>query len=263
MPTGLHVARLGTGPRLVLVHGFTQTGASWSGLAAALAAGYEVVMPDAPGHGGSTGVAAAGIGEAASLLVEAAGTGHYVGYSMGGRVSLQAALDHPQRVRSLTLVSTTAGIEDEAARAARRLADEALADRLEPPGGGAAALGLAEFLDEWLSGPLFSHLTPAQAGVGARLANTSGGLAASLRTVGSGAMAPLWGRLAELAMPVMVVAGAADQRFVQLSARLAGLVDGARLEVVGGAGHAVPFEQPEVFAALLGAFLAGAEQPGR
>jgi 2-succinyl-6-hydroxy-2,4-cyclohexadiene-1-carboxylate synthase len=263
MPTGLHVERIGTGPRLVLVHGFTQSGASWSDLAAALASDHEVVMPDAPGHGRSAGIAAAGVGEAASLLVEAAGTGHYVGYSMGGRLCLRAALDHPAHFRSLTLVSTTAGIEDEAARGARRLADEALADRLDPPGGAEPALGLVEFLDEWLAGPLFSHLTPVQAGLGARLAGTPAGLAGSLRTVGTGAMAPLWGRLGELAMPVMVVAGAADQRFVGVSARLAGHVDGARLEVVAGAGHAVPFEQPEAFAALLEGFLAGAEQLGR
>jgi 2-succinyl-6-hydroxy-2,4-cyclohexadiene-1-carboxylate synthase len=245
------------------MHGFTQTGASWSDLAGKLASSHEVVIPDAPGHGGSAGVAAAGIGEAASLLVRAAGTGHYLGYSMGGRLCLQAALDQPAHFLSLTLVSTTAGIEDAAERNGRRLADEALADRLDPPAGGRPALGIAEFLDEWLAGPLFSHLTPAQAGLGARLANTAGGLAASLRTVGTGEMAPLWDRLGELAMPVMVVAGSTDQRFVELSARLAGAVRGARLEVVAGAGHAVPFEQPEALAALLGDFLAGIGHLGR
>ena len=56
--TALHGERQGTGPRVVLVHGFTQTGRSWGPIGADLARDHEVLLVDAPGHGGSTAVRA-------------------------------------------------------------------------------------------------------------------------------------------------------------------------------------------------------------
>ena len=127
----LFVERWGAGPpRLVLVHGFTQTGRSWATIAADLATDHEVVLVDAPGHGGS-GAAPVGLVQGAELLVEAGGPGVYVGYSMGGRLALHAALAAPSSVLALVLVGATAGIEDPAERAARRAADEELAASIE------------------------------------------------------------------------------------------------------------------------------------
>jgi 2-succinyl-6-hydroxy-2,4-cyclohexadiene-1-carboxylate synthase len=245
----------GTRQRVVLVHGFTQTGASWERLAPSLTDHYEVLAPDAPGHGGSQAVRVAGIADTAALLVEAAGAGAYAGYSMGGRICLRAALDEPAAVRKLVLVSATAGIDDAGARAARAAEDGALADRLDPPAGTEETLTTAEFLEEWLARPLFAGLGGEAAGLEARLANAPEGLASSLRTVGTGVMAPLWERLGELRIPVLVVAGADDAKFVALGERIAAGIAGAELRVVPGAGHAVPFEQPDRFARLLRAFL--------
>lgn len=239
----------------MLVHGFTQTGAVWATLAGLLADSYEVLAPDAPGHGGSTGVTAVNIAEAAALVAAAGGSAIYVGYSMGGRICLQAALDHPHRFRGLVLVSATGGIEDPQARAARRGEDEGLADRLDPPDRAGDPLTTAAFLEEWLAQPLFEGLPREAADLDARLANSPAGLAASLRSVGTGAMEPLWDRLGELQLPVLVVAGARDEKFVAIAERLAGAIAGATLQVVEGAGHAVPFEQPERFAAVLRSFV--------
>src|SRR4029079_11733995 len=52
----LQAASRGRGPRVVLVHGFTQTHESWDPVTADLATDHEVVVVDAPGHGGSAGV---------------------------------------------------------------------------------------------------------------------------------------------------------------------------------------------------------------
>src|ERR1700722_10972321 len=102
--------------RLVLLHGFTQSPAVWDGVLVHLvddadAAGVEVVAPKVP-----DGLGFAATGQA---VVEAAGEAVYCGYSMGGRLCLRGALDRPDLVRGLVLVSASPGIADDAERAAR------------------------------------------------------------------------------------------------------------------------------------------------
>lgn len=241
----------------MLVHGFTQTGASWRRIADALGESYEVLTPDLPGHG-SSAAPSGDLAAAASELGEACGEATYVGYSLGGRICLHLALARPALVDRLVLVSTTAGIDDADEREERVAADEALALRIEQ--GGDAAI--AEFLDEWLSGPLFSALDEEAADRAARLENTAAGLASSLRHHGTGTQLPLWERLGELTMPVLVVAGEQDEKFLAAGQRLAAAIGPSALFIlVPGAGHAVPFEQPEAFARLLADFAAGDAGP--
>jgi 2-succinyl-6-hydroxy-2,4-cyclohexadiene-1-carboxylate synthase len=238
--------RRGEGPRLVLVHGFTQTRSSWARIASQMSTDHEVVMVDAPNHGGSTGTTSSGLGEAARLVTEEGGPGCYVGYSMGGRICLRAALDHPEAVQSLVLASTSAGIDDRAERAERRRADATLADRIE------THPDLRAWLAEWLAGPLFAHLGREEADLEARLGNTARGLATSLRTLGTGSMLPLWDRLAAIVVPTAVVVGERDAKFLAIGRRLAsGIGANAVLRVVEGAGHSVPFEKPNEFLDLL------------
>lgn len=234
--------------RLTLVHGFTQTGRSWGPLTALFGDHFDVVAPDLPGHG-RRGDVHVGMEEAARLLGEDGGKGAYVGYSMGGRVALNLALARPDLVERLVLVSASAGIEDEDDRAARREADEGLAAALE-------AEGVDAFLDEWLAQPLFVGLTPAAAGLEARRENTTAGLAAALRQLGQGTMPPLWARLHELRMPVLVVAGERDDAYCIQAVHLGGWMgEVATLAMVPGAGHACHLEQPEAFVKLVVSFL--------
>jgi pimeloyl-ACP methyl ester carboxylesterase len=166
---------------------------------------------------------------------------------MGARTCLHLALLRPDVVTALVLLGGTAGIDDPDERAARRTADDALADRLE-------RIGTEAFLDEWLAQPLFAGLPPE--GRGARSADAAG-LAWSLRLAGTGTQEPLWSRLAELTMPVLVVAGERDARFRALGDRLvAGIGAGATMAVVPDAGHAAHLERPEAFLALVRPWLA-------
>lgn len=229
--------------RLVLVHGFTQTSRSWDPLVAGLAAEHDVVALDAPGHGRSSDVDL-DLVEGGAWLAATGGRATYVGYSMGARLCLHAALAAPDAVRGLVLISTTGGIDDDGERAARRAADEALADRIE-------RIGVPAFLDEWLAQPLFASLSPASQGRAERLANTAAGLAMSLRRAGTGAQEPLWERLGHLRIPTLVIAGALDEKFVALGRRLAHTIPDAELAVVAGAGHTVHLERPDAFLDVL------------
>jgi 2-succinyl-6-hydroxy-2,4-cyclohexadiene-1-carboxylate synthase len=243
----LHAVRRGIGPRLVLAHGFTQSGRIWGQFGDRLSAHHELICPDLPGHGGSSGIAV-GLWEAAALLVEVGGGDpvDVVGYSMGGRVALHAALNWPERIARLVLISTTAGIEDVAVREARRMRDAALASELESSG------DVAAFIDRWLKNPMFDDVRGTKA---ERLANTPEGLASSLRLTGAGSQDPLWDRLAELPMPVLVMAGANDPRFVASGSRIANGVRHGVLALVPGAGHAAPLVRPRLSALLVESFL--------
>jgi len=234
--------------RLVLVHGFTQTWRSWDPILAVLPEQYEVATPDLPGHGARRDVHV-GMEEAARLLGEDGGRGTYVGYSLGGRIALRLALERPDLVERLVLVSASAGIEDDDDRVARRDADEALAAVIEED-------GLEPFLAEWLTQPLFATLPRERWGMEARRENTATGLAASLRLLGQGSMEPMWRRLLDLRMPVLVVAGELDEAYCLQAVHLGGWMgEVASLALVPGAGHACHLEQPERFVKLLLSFL--------
>lgn len=232
--------------RVVLVHGFTQTGASWAPIVdelVRLAPELDVHTPDAPGHG-SAATRRVDLHGAARDLGEHHGPATYVGYSMGGRIALHLALDRPELVRRLVLIGTTPGIDDPVQRAERRDSDESLARRLEH-------IGVDAFLAEWLDGPLFATLSDEAAGLEARRSNTVEGLAFALRSLGTGRQTPLWDRLAEIAAPTLVIAGGADTKFAAIGRRMVDALPAGTVLEVPGAGHAVHLERPGVVAAAI------------
>lgn len=263
----LHCERRGHGPALVLLHGFTGSGGSLAGVARAFEHEYETLAPDLPGHGRSVGEAGAAgcdfddcVGDLVATL-EGAGhrRAHWLGYSMGARLALGCAVRHPERAASLVLVGARAGIEDPVEREARRRTDDALAVRIE-------ALGVAAFVDEWLAQPLFDsqrRLGPGflAAERRARLANDARELAASLRGLGPGAQPPLFESLPELNVPVLLVAGALDRRFVALAQDLARRLPQAEVCEIADAGHAVHLEQPEAFVCAARDFMRRVRHP--
>ena len=130
---------------------------------------------DVPGHGGSCDQRL-NLWSAGRELVHSVGPADLVGYSMGARICLHAALAAPDQVPRLILVGATAGIADPGARAERQADDEALADSIERGGNRA----LPEFFERWLAGPLFRGLSVEAADLDARRANTAAGLSACL-----------------------------------------------------------------------------------
>ncbi|MDP9464293.1 MAG: alpha/beta fold hydrolase [Actinomycetota bacterium] len=234
----------GQGPRLVFVHGFTQTANSWKPIAAQFAGdGYESIVVDAPGHGDSTNVRA-DLRRGADMLTTLCGFGVYVGYGLGGRLCMHAALMYPHLVSGLAVVGASPGIADESDRAARRAADNKLADHIED-------VGVEAFLDEWLAQPLFTGLTVDDDQRADRLTNTSEGLASSLRHAGTGAQGSLWPRLRELNMPVLTIAGEHDEKFTAIGRQIASSVPQGQTVEITGAGHAAHLQDPGQVAAVV------------
>jgi 2-succinyl-6-hydroxy-2,4-cyclohexadiene-1-carboxylate synthase len=261
MNNALHSTTIGKGARMVMAHGFTQTGRVWGSLDRDLATDHQLVLVDLPGHGGSSEVVA-DLEEGGRLLVDAGGRGTYLGYSMGARFCLHAAFRRPDLVEALVLISGTAGIEDQAERGRRRVSDEKLADELDPSGPGSRPISVDLFVQRWLAKPMFAGIGPAASGVEERLSNTGPGLASSLRSAGTGTQRPLWGSLGDLTMPVLLITGELDEKFTTLGARMAEAIGrSATHAVIPAAGHAPHLEYPDQVAALVRALLSS--QRGR
>ncbi|HTK15220.1 MAG TPA: alpha/beta fold hydrolase [Acidimicrobiia bacterium] len=228
-------------PRVVLIPGFTQTARSWAGAAGVVGETCDVRALDVPEP--TTFVAtAAAIGTAGGRAI-------YAGYSMGGRLCLRLAIDRPELVRGLVLVSASPGIADDRERAARVEADEARAESIERD-------GVEAFLSRWLAQPMFATVPADAPGLSDRRRLTVAYLAASLRRLGAGAMEPMWNDLPTLTMPVLLVTGTLDDKYTTIArAMLERMHPGVEHVQLQG-GHALPLEQPAVLAGLISAFAA-------
>jgi 2-succinyl-6-hydroxy-2,4-cyclohexadiene-1-carboxylate synthase len=229
---------------ITLLHGFTQTAECWGSFADHLATSHPILAIDLPGHGGSAELRG-DLTQSAATVASAITPSIVIGYSLGGRIALHLALAFPELVERLVLIGATGGIDNEDEREQRRNSDDALADRLED-------IGIDAFLDDWLAQPLFASLTSEQSMREQRSLNSVAGLASSLRLCGTGAQAPLWDRLNELTMPVLVLAGSNDEKFTQLGHRLvASIGSNASFKAIAGSGHSTHLEDPSATSAAV------------
>jgi 2-succinyl-6-hydroxy-2,4-cyclohexadiene-1-carboxylate synthase len=256
LPGPLHAEILSnvesTSPALILLHGFTQTCRSWDSFLDALelrdGSLPTIIRVDLPGHGGSRGVVA-DLPQTADLAAETCGPGVYCGYSMGGRVALHIAVQHPHAVRALITIGATAGITDEGERSRRRTADDELATTIEH-------IGTKAFIDQWLAQAMFSGLPKSDDDLAQRYANSSSGLAMSLRHAGTGTQESLWPRLPRLDMPVLFLAGAMDHKFSAIADEMAVVVGSrASSERIPDSGHSTHLENPARTADAISSFL--------
>ncbi|MCU1350148.1 MAG: hypothetical protein JWO56_3178 [Acidobacteria bacterium] len=211
----MNPARSGS-PRIVALHGFLGLPSDWDFLRGDFDVhAVDVLQEEIPDEG--------------DLLL---------GYSLGGRLALQALLGGA-RYRRAVLVSTR--ISDAEPDRARR--DEAWARRFESDGWPA-------LMGDWNAQPLFGgHSMERREADFDRAA-----LARAQRELSPAVLPPVAERLSELAMPMLVVAGARDTKYVAEARRAAALLPDAMLSIVEGAAHRVPWERPAAFLALLREF---------
>jgi 2-succinyl-6-hydroxy-2,4-cyclohexadiene-1-carboxylate synthase len=256
-----HAGRPGA-PVVLALHGFTGGGADFAPLAETVPElGWRA--PDLPGHAPNT--AAPGVvGDDCRLdacirfldTISPHPSGLpeiLLGYSMGGRLALRHALARPSRWAALVLIGVSPGPASVADRAARRIADESLAAEI-------LAGGVPAFLEKWQSRPLIATQTrlPSEwrATMQARRSRLRAeGLAASLRDFGQGVLDPVWARLPELRLPVLLVAGAQDPAYLALAESMRDCLPNAEFFPVPEAGHMAHLENLPAFADGLRNFL--------
>jgi len=255
---------IGAGPAVVLVHGQPGAGRDWAQVARLLSGDHRVLAPDRPGWGSdarpATGIAANA--DALEAFLEAAkveGPVTVVGHSLGGGVALDLALEHPERVGALVLIGSV-GVAGALSGFDRLLAVPML-------GNGILRAGVATLRRGLITATRYSERHP-EARVARRVVMPPTVQAA----LGTDAR-PIVGRsrqsflieqralvaetpqlersLCRIGVATAVVTGASDHIVPASAARsLAERVPGAELVVVAG-GHLLPFDQPEVIAAVV------------
>ena len=223
---------------VTFVPGFMQRGEAWQPVAAALSQRYRVRSLDF-----ATWTADERIDEIAAVTQPGDAV---VGYSMGGRLALHAALREPEKLGALVLVGVSAGIEDRVEREDRRRSDESLAEWME-------RRSIEEVVAHWEQQPVFATQTQelrAEQRPG-RLSHEPQRLATLLRSAGQGSLEPVWDRLGTLACPVLLTAGELDRRYGSAARRMAERLPHARVRLIPDAGHAPHLEQPTAVSELL------------
>lgn len=254
----LYTQTLGTGPDLILIHGWGMHSGVWDDVLEELIDHYRVTVLDLPGHGYSRSPKAGYTLPDLAYAVLAAVPpvpAAWVGWSLGGLVAQQAALMAPERVNRLVLVNSTPCFVQRpdwphgvAAPVLRRFAEELRQDyravlkrfiALEVHGSDHASAQLRQ-----LKAMLFQHGDPSVTAL-------EDGLAI-LETC------DLRYRLAQITCPALLLMGQRDQLVPPTAGdeMLKRLPD-ARLHIVARAGHAPFFSHLPEFLAQLGAFLDG------
>ena len=250
----LNIEQWGNGPaHIVALHGFTGKAATWESFARAAGEEYTIICPELPGHGKSDAPDNPGLYDmehtlqALAEMADKLGVrkAHWLGYSLGGRIAVAAALSLSDRILSLTVESGSAGLATDTERTARVRRDIALAGSIERN-------GMEAFVDYWESLPLWESQSRLPATVQEklrteRLTNNPRGLANSLRGIGTGAQPYRLDRLGELSVPSLFIAGQDDTKFSATARQMHAAVPGSRLCIVPESGHAVHLEQPDIF----------------
>lgn len=230
-------------PPVILIHGAGGTHLHWPPQIRRLV-GQRIYVPDLPGHGKSEGVARQGIREYSTVLAEFMQTlklkkAVFVGVSMGSAIALQMALRYPKRVLGLGLLGSGAKLrvapavlESSANPAAFKATVQMVIENSYEPDVDPRVKGLAlQQLEETRPSVLHSDF-----------------LACDSFNV--------MNKIGKVHVPTLLICGAEDHMTpVKFSEYLRDHIEGARLEIVEGAGHMVMIEKPDETAKLLEEFL--------
>jgi 2-succinyl-6-hydroxy-2,4-cyclohexadiene-1-carboxylate synthase len=232
----------------------------WDDVIEHLSTSRHCLSMDLPGHGKSLRLAddsAYTMPGASQGIVEVMkrvgiGPASIVGYSMGGRLALYLATHYRHMCSRLIVESASAGIVSDSEREERLKLDEEKARELEEG-------EFEDFLRTWYCQPVFATMAEdpkkLERVLRRRRLNDPRELARSLRGMSVGAQAPLWASLSDLAMPVCLIAGERDGKYVDIVRSMAALMPDVRVEIIEEVGHNVHWENPSAVSECIRNFL--------
>ncbi|MCX5759504.1 MAG: 2-succinyl-6-hydroxy-2,4-cyclohexadiene-1-carboxylate synthase [Candidatus Hydrogenedentes bacterium] len=255
----LHTEIHGTGraPWLVFLHGFLGSGHDWDEIALKLAPRYSCLCVDLPGHGASRIEAPCSAADILGALIALLDEHHIerctlIGYSMGGRVALSLSTSAPDRVERVALESTSLGLLSPEEREVRRASDAAWSAMLD-------SVDMATFIEWWYAQPLFETIRRDRARfaelVQRRVRQDPRQLALGLQSMGPGVWPSAWDAWQALSMPILLIAGEHDARYVALAREMQAMRASAQVHIIADCGHNVHWEDPPAYTAAIAMFL--------
>jgi pimeloyl-ACP methyl ester carboxylesterase len=233
----------GSGPALILTHGYSATSQMWQGQIEPLAKNHTLILWDMRGHGQSDYPADPSayseeltVGDIDALLDKVgAKTAIVGGLSLGGYMSLAYYNAHPERVRALLIIDTGPGFKKDDAREGWNQNARSRADTLEKDGLATLKTGSAERAYAVHRDAL--------------------GLAKAARGMLTQRDATVIESLPNIKVPSVVIVGSKDTPFIAASDYMAAKIPGAQKIVIDDAGHASNIDQPKAFNDALLAYL--------
>ncbi len=246
-----------TKPTVLCLHGFTGKGETFAHCLPVAKKQANFLMVDLIGHGQSAifvhpyRYQMASLCEDLALLLAQLNLKKVtiLGYSMGARVGLAFGISYPEMVSCLLLESGSPGLKTAGERKQRRKKDERLAQSLLNE-------SLDVFVAYWENLPLFAtqkNLPPRvqQAIQQERKSQQRYGLACSLWFMGTGAQMSYWAQLKNTQMPIYLLVGSADHKFVDLASAMTHENSRIQAIVISDAGHCVHMEKPDQFSRVV------------
>ena len=237
----------------MVLHGFTGAPASWDPVVAASKTLSTGLRPALLGHDGSGADGAITFEAEVDRLLQIADALErprcLCGYSMGARVALGMLMTAPSAFEAAVLIGVHPGLSQESDKIARRAQDRRWSTML-------AEQGISTFVDAWERLPLFASQSTADAAHRhaqreVRQSHDALGLAQAMSTLGLAEMPDYGERIAALGIPVTLMAGALDEKFIAIARSITTSSPKANLEVVPESGHNLLVEAPAAVAATL------------
>ena len=246
------------GPPIICLHGFGGSGLDFDALATHLIREHRIIGLNLPGHGGVEFN-----DDPRPSIVNAIHTVCptpfvLMGYSMGGRIALELAQTSTLPITKLILIGTTPGYRNDIERHERIKFEAQVQARLTDE--------TAESFESWwrtlppiktqdrMPEPFYREM------LNRRRQNKLGHLKASLRHFGTSQMYPMWSKLAQLDIPVMLLAGEDDEKYRQLAHEMDTQIKHSVVMTIADSGHAPHLESPRSTAAAMRQFLSQGEQ---
>jgi len=250
-------------PLILFLHGFMGNSHEFDEAISLLSNDFNCLTIDLPGHGKTQVLEndyCYSMAKAADNIINLldklkVSQCFLIGYSMGGRLALYLILNYPQRFQKVILESASPGLSTEKERLERVKRDELIARKLERM---IEKDDFRKFLDNWYKQSIFGNIKnhpQFEQMIENRLQNHPVELAKSLRFMGTGVQPSLWEKLANNQVPLLLLIGKKDEKFIDINTRMTQINQFCELKIIENSAHNIHLEKAAVFVENIRIFL--------
>jgi 2-succinyl-6-hydroxy-2,4-cyclohexadiene-1-carboxylate synthase len=244
-------------PHLLLLHGFMGSEKAFNHLIEPLKKFCNPITIDLAGHGETVTPrdvrlfkAENQVAQIQSILNRFSFENLFAyGYSMGGRLLFHLITSHPELFQGAMFESTHCGLSTKEEKLLRVQSDKKRAESI--------LKNFSQFIDEWLELPLFKSTSANQKKAYSELMKQQDPdlIALSLEGFGAGIMPPVCEKLQNLNLPLYLVAGQFDVKYVDIMTKIMNSSKNSSLSIVENAGHRVHIDQPNELINIIQSFI--------